>query len=148
MSSPVNTNTLKTTVDIIADDVHELNALNTENIKTQYEFLRQLITSQFNHSTKLILIAGVIFFGLYATIAFLFRQPTNTNLINQLQENNTSLKDISQSLINSKQLPKETINKTLDVIASEAKFHGQAIEELRKSQQQINPEGLSLLRAC
>jgi tetratricopeptide (TPR) repeat protein len=146
MSSPNSTKALKTTVDIIADDVHELNALNTENIKTQYEFLRQLITSQFNHSTKLILISGVIFFGLYATMSFIFRQPTNTNLINQLQETNTSLKDISQSLLNSKQLPKETINKTLDVIASEAKFHGQAIEELRKSQQQINPEGLSLLQ--
>jgi len=109
--------------------------------------LERLIKKQFAASTILILIALALFFSLYTCMAFLFRTPANGRLLQQLEDSNAQLSQLSQALRHAAPgtSPPGTPD-TLNAIVAQADLHRQAIQELRRTSQTIPAEGLSLLQ--
>ncbi len=109
--------------------------------------MESLIRRQFTWSTILVFISVLLFFGLYASFAFLFRTPPNDVLLQQLEDSNNQLSQLSQALAQTVSgTPAPNSADILNTIITQADLHRQAIEDIRQTQQTLPAEGLSLLQ--
>jgi tetratricopeptide (TPR) repeat protein len=109
--------------------------------------LEGLIKRQFAGSTILVLIAVTLFFGLYASLVFVFRVPANGRLLQQLEDSNTQLSRLSEALQRSAAgTSTPTSPEILNTILTQADLHRQAIQDIRRTNQAIPAEGLSLIQ--
>jgi predicted Zn-dependent protease/preprotein translocase subunit SecE len=110
--------------------------------------MEDLISRQFIRSTLLVVISVLLFFLLYAAMSFLFRAPTNEELIERLDDSNHQISQVAQALLQSGIAPSSSLTSTraLELVLAQAGLHTDALEEVRRTQQQMPAEGLSLVQ--
>lgn len=115
-------------------------------LSQEYDYLQKQTRNSFVWSTALILISGVVFFGLYTLLAFGFKVPKNDLLIKNLDVSNRKLSDVAEQLKRVNTSSSKTSEAALEFIIAQSKLQNQAIQNIQSNQTQIAPEGLSLLQ--
>lgn len=108
--------------------------------------MQNTVKTRFFYSTSLILISGLLFFSIYTLLVFKFRIPKNEDLISKLKTSNQNIEKIATELKQANTNPQEKTNEALNAIIAQTEIKNNAIDELKETETQINPEGLSLIQ--
>ena len=118
----------------------------SSTLKQEYDYLQKQTRNSFLWTTALILVSGVVFFGLYTLLVFVFKIPKNEILIKNLDASNQNLSAVAEQL---KRMNPDSIKESeegLELIIAQSKLQNQAIQNIQSNQTQIPPEGLSMLQ--
>lgn len=114
------------------------------HIKEAEARLSRLIRTQFFFMSFAVIASVVLIVGAFALITTFTRVPSNTALLDQIEESNKQLSTITQSIL--QPTPGITTTRALELVLAQAETHQKAVEELRRTQQQPAPETQSLIQ--
>ncbi|MEM4234693.1 MAG: tetratricopeptide repeat protein [Candidatus Methanomethylicaceae archaeon] len=114
------------------------------HIKEAEARLSRLIRTQFLFMSFAAIASVVLVVGAFALITTFTRVPSNTTLLDQIEESNKQLSTITQSIL--QPTPGITTTRALELVLAQAEIHQRAVEELRRTQQQTAPETQSLIQ--
>lgn len=114
------------------------------HIKEAETRLSRLIRTQFLFMSFAAIASVVLVVGTFALITAFTRVPSNTTLLDQIEESNKQLSTITQSIL--QPTPGITTTRALELVLAQAEIHQKAVEELRRTQQQPAPETQSLIQ--
>lgn len=107
--------------------------------------LSSLTKQQFGFMIAATLLPTIILAIVLGVIPALMRVPSNTELIDLLSDSNRQLCSLTEALLQSSP-PITATTRALEVVLLEADLHEQAIEGLRRSQQQPAPGSQSIIQ--
>lgn len=122
-------------------DIDPAVALHIKEAETR---LSRLIRTQFFLMSFAAIASVVLVVGAFALITTLTRVPSNTALLDQIEESNKQLSTIAQSIL--QPTPGITTTRALELVLTQAEIHQKSVEELRRTQQQPAPETQSLIQ--
>lgn len=114
------------------------------HIKEAEARLSRLIRTQFLFMSLAAIASVILVVGTLALVTTFTRVPSNTALLDQIEESNKQLSTITQSIL--QPTPGITTTRALELILAQAEIHQRAVEELRRTQQQPAPETQSLIQ--
>lgn len=114
------------------------------HIKEAEARLSRLIRTQFLFMSLAAIASVILVVGAFALVTTFTRVPSNTALLDQIEESNKQLSTITQSIL--QPTPGITTTRALGLVLAQAEIHQKAVEELRRTQQQPAPETQSLIQ--
>ncbi len=138
--SDVPQKSLQTSSELVRD-IDPAVALQIKEAETR---LSRLIRTQFLFMSIASVASVVLLVGLFALITTFTRVPTNSALLDQIEESNKQLSTIAQTIL--QPTPGITTTRALELVLAQAEIHQRAVEELRRTQQQPAPESQSLIQ--
>lgn len=114
------------------------------HIKKAEERLSRLIKKQFLFMSFAAILSVMLVVGTFILITTFANVPSNTMLLDQIEESNKQLSTITQSVL--QPTSGITATKALELVPAQAEIHQKAVDELRRTQQQPAPETQSLIQ--
>lgn len=127
-----------------SESVSDIDPAVALHIKEAEARLSRLIRTQFFFMSFAAIGSVALVVGAFALITTLTRVPSNTALLNQIEESNRQLSTITQSIL--QPTPGITTTRALELVLTQAEIHQKSVEELRRTQQQPAPETQSLIQ--
>lgn len=115
-------------------------------ILTAEKRLSEQVRKQFLFMVFATLLPTLVLIFVLVFLPLFFRQPTNEQVINLLQESNSQIVELTKTLLNSSSADPNTLTRAVEIVLRQADIHQQAIDTLKASQNQVAPETQSIIQ--